>query len=115
MRAGPREISILRPSAIPLIYGGKSPCQKGPWYDQTKFGDDGNSLFNIIDIKKHNHRRRIYDRGFSTKGSLFFSLSGSLQSWTDDVQPQRSTVTSHAFRTKFLPCSRGSTALSRNL
>ncbi|KAF4541323.1 Cytochrome P450 [Lasiodiplodia theobromae] len=83
VRTGPREISILRPSAIPLIYGGKSPCQKGPWYDQTKFGDDGNSLFNIINIKKHNHRRRIYDRGFSTK---------ALNSYEPRVQDKVSTL-----------------------
>ncbi|KAL1630625.1 hypothetical protein SLS54_000496 [Diplodia seriata] len=83
VRTGPREISIRRPSAIPLIYGGKSPCKKATWYRQTQYDDDTDSLLSIVDIKKHNHRRRIYDRGFSTK---------ALNSYEPRVQSKVSTL-----------------------
>ncbi|GME33310.1 Cytochrome P450 [Neofusicoccum parvum] len=67
VRTGPREISILRASAIPLLYGGKSPLKKATFYRQTEFEDEDQSLFNIISFQLHNKRRRIYDQGFSTK------------------------------------------------
>ncbi|OJD33996.1 cytochrome p450 [Diplodia corticola] len=83
VRTGPREISILRPSAIPLIYGGKSPCKKASWYRQSRYEDDTDNLLAIIDIKKHNQRRRIFDRGFSTK---------ALASYEPRVQSKVSTL-----------------------
>ncbi|KAH7057417.1 cytochrome P450 [Macrophomina phaseolina] len=67
VRTGPRQISVLRASAIPLFYGGKSPLQKSPFYRNNEFEDEETSLFNIINFQKHNKRRRVYDQGFSTK------------------------------------------------
>ncbi|KAK7701449.1 hypothetical protein SLS57_011734 [Botryosphaeria dothidea] len=67
VRTGPREISILRASAIPMFYGGKSPLKKSPYYRHNEFEDPETSLFNIINFQLHNKRRRVFDQGFSTK------------------------------------------------
>lgn len=68
-RIGPREISILRKEAVPLLYGPNSECLKSTWYGQT--GNDAKkcSIHMTRDLNDHRLRRRAWDRGFSIKGS----------------------------------------------
>lgn len=70
VRIGPREISILNPLAIPLLYGAKSPCVKGPWYDHNPEALEGDKQVHLLrDPVLHSWRRRTLDRGFSSKGT----------------------------------------------
>lgn len=69
VRTGPREVSILNPNAIPILYGAKSRCRKGPWYDHDMMPrEEDKSVFLLRDPAIHSWRRRILDRGFSTRG-----------------------------------------------
>lgn len=66
--AGPREISINRSSAIPIIHGARSPCTKGPWYSQLS---DDSSKINFVSLRNsefHRQRRRAWDKGLGAKG-----------------------------------------------
>lgn len=79
---GPREICIVRDSAIPLIYGLQSECLKSTWYMQVSSDHTKCSLHLTRDLDDHRHRRRAWDRGVSIKGrpeSLFsyVDLAGS--------------------------------------
>ncbi|KAF2845119.1 cytochrome P450 [Plenodomus tracheiphilus IPT5] len=67
VRTGPREMSILRKSAVPLLYGPRSECLKSTWYGQT--GNDPNqcSIHMTRDVDDHRFRRRAWDKGFSIK------------------------------------------------
>lgn len=68
VRIGPREISILNPSAIPLLYGSRTQCTRGPFYNHIRGNEDDKHVLLVIDPATHSWRR-ILDRGFSTKGS----------------------------------------------
>lgn len=70
VRVGPRELSILRKSAVPLLYGPMTDCRKSTWYAQA--GTDMNyvSLHMERNRSSHRLRRRAWDRGFSQKGML---------------------------------------------
>ncbi|KAH7117023.1 cytochrome P450 67 [Dendryphion nanum] len=67
VRTGPRQLSILRPSAIPLLYGPNPACTKSSWYGQS--GNDPNkvSINMTRDEKSYRLRRRAWDRGLSFK------------------------------------------------
>lgn len=65
---GPREISILRASAVPLIYGPQTDCRKSTWYSQVSDDVAECSLNSSRDFEDHKRRRRAWDRGFSMKG-----------------------------------------------
>jgi hypothetical protein len=65
---GPREISILRKAAVPLIYGPQSQCVKGTWYSQVSYKSENAQLFFSRDVADHKRRKRAWDRGFSVKG-----------------------------------------------
>lgn len=67
--SGPREISIIRPSAVQAIYGPKSPCMKSTWYSQVSDDVKIISLNSTRDVDVHRRRRRGWDRGFSVKGT----------------------------------------------
>ncbi|KAF2142309.1 uncharacterized protein K452DRAFT_226565 [Aplosporella prunicola CBS 121167] len=70
VRVGPREISINRASAIPLIYGPPSRCQKSPWYSQVSTDVTEVSINSTRDMEVHRRRRRAWDRSFSSKALL---------------------------------------------
>lgn len=70
VRVGPREISILNPSAIPLLYGPKTKCRRGPWYDHIRGSEEDKHVLNIRDPALHSQRRRVLDRGLSSKGTF---------------------------------------------
>ncbi|PYI11324.1 cytochrome P450 [Aspergillus sclerotiicarbonarius CBS 121057] len=71
VRIKPREISINDPAAIKDIYGVGATCVKGPFYDLMY---PHRSLQMARDRGYHSKRRRLWDRGFSSKG-LFHMLS----------------------------------------
>jgi cytochrome P450 len=64
---GPREISVLRKSAVPLIYGPNSEMRKSTWYGQTGNDLKKTSIHMTRDHESHKQRRRAWDRGFSMK------------------------------------------------
>ncbi|ORY18831.1 cytochrome P450 67 [Clohesyomyces aquaticus] len=67
VRTGQREISILRKSAVPLIYGPNSECLRSTWYGQTGNDPKKCSIHMTRDFNDHRMRRRAWDRGFSIK------------------------------------------------
>lgn len=67
VRIGGRELSILKPSAIPLLYGAKAQCRRGTWYHHTPDAEEDRQVLLITDPTIHSWRRRILDRGFSSK------------------------------------------------
>ncbi|KAF2736158.1 cytochrome P450 [Polyplosphaeria fusca] len=72
VRVGPREVSILRKSALPLIYGPMTDCRKSSWYGQAGHDTSRASLHMERDRKSHRMRRRAWDRAFSTKALLSY-------------------------------------------
>ncbi|BCR84059.1 cytochrome P450 [Aspergillus chevalieri] len=64
VRVGPSELSITHPDAVKAIYSNASPVTKGPWYTLL---DPRVSLSFSRDKQVHARRRRVWDRGFSTK------------------------------------------------
>ncbi|KAB2573294.1 Averantin hydroxylase [Lasiodiplodia theobromae] len=82
VRVGPREISILNPSAIPLLYGPKTKCRRGPWYDHIRGSEEDKHVLNIRDPALHSQRRRVLDRGLSSKALADYE--SRVQSTVDD-------------------------------
>jgi len=66
---GPRELSVLSPAAIPLIYGPNTECLKGMFYTQGGHDPDKVAINMMRDVKGHKMRRRAWDRGLSNKGT----------------------------------------------
>ncbi len=68
VRTGPREISVLDPAAISLMFGANSPAIKGNWYTAVHAGlpKRSLSLHATVDPQDHAARRRIWDQGFKT-------------------------------------------------
>ncbi|OAL56028.1 cytochrome P450 [Pyrenochaeta sp. DS3sAY3a] len=64
VRIGPSEVSTVHPDAVAKIHGPGTKCVKGPWYDITL---PQRSLHQTRDRTLHDRRRRIWDRGFSSK------------------------------------------------
>lgn len=69
VRTGPRELSIVRASAVDLIYGPKSVCEKATWYDQNSGDPDMVGIENVRSKKKHGTRRRVWDKGLGFRGT----------------------------------------------
>ncbi|KAF2645135.1 monooxygenase [Massarina eburnea CBS 473.64] len=67
VRVGPREVSVMRKSAVQLIYGPGTDCVKSTWYAQAGNDHTITSLHMERNRPAHRLRRRAWDRGFSTK------------------------------------------------
>ncbi|KAF2112705.1 cytochrome P450 67 [Lophiotrema nucula] len=67
VRTGPRELSVRRKSAVPILYGPNSKCLKSTWYGQTGNDPVKCSIHMTRDFEQHRLRRRAWDRGFSMK------------------------------------------------
>ncbi|KAF2645995.1 putative benzoate 4-monooxygenase cytochrome P450 [Massarina eburnea CBS 473.64] len=67
VRTGPREVSVLRRSAVQAIYGPNSECRKSTWYGQTGNDQQKTSIHMTRDHNKYRLRRRAWDRGFAIK------------------------------------------------
>ncbi|ETS80880.1 hypothetical protein PFICI_08409 [Pestalotiopsis fici W106-1] len=70
VRTGPREITILRQSAVDIIYGPKSQCRKSTWYGQTGNDPLKSSLHMTRDHESHRLRRKAWDKSMSVKGNI---------------------------------------------
>jgi hypothetical protein len=68
-QVGPRQISVLDKSAVPIIYGPGTECKKSIWYSQGSYDPDKTHLGAIRDPVKHRRRRRAWDRGMSIKSN----------------------------------------------
>jgi hypothetical protein len=66
--SGPRDLSILRPSAVQAIYGLQSTCVKSNWYGEPT--DKRKSLQTTRNPEVHKRRRKTWDQAFSAKGML---------------------------------------------
>ncbi|KAJ6133260.1 hypothetical protein N7471_008475 [Penicillium samsonianum] len=64
VRTGPTELSITDPAAVQAIYSIQSKATKGPWYTLL---DPRVCLSFTRDKQEHARRRKVWDRGFSTK------------------------------------------------
>ncbi|KAI1414401.1 monooxygenase [Hypoxylon sp. FL1857] len=67
IRTGPREICIVRKSAVAAIYGANTKCSKSTWYTQIHFESKKGSVVATRDPDDHRRRRRAWDKGVSTK------------------------------------------------
>ncbi|KAK4550276.1 hypothetical protein LTR36_003243 [Oleoguttula mirabilis] len=64
VRLGPSELSINDPKAVAAIHSAQSPCTKGPWYNGLH---PMVSIHTIRNKPEHTSRRKVWDRGFSSK------------------------------------------------
>ncbi|PIG82069.1 cytochrome P450 [Aspergillus arachidicola] len=67
VRTGPREISILRNTALPLIYGPQTGCRRSTWYGHVDVDHTKICMALSRDFNDHRRRRRAWDRAFSIK------------------------------------------------
>lgn len=65
---GPREVSVVRKSAVSLIFGPQSKCSKSTWYAQASTDPKSCSIHHTRDVDDHRKRRKAWDRGLSVKG-----------------------------------------------
>ncbi|KAL4919422.1 cytochrome P450 [Aspergillus aurantiobrunneus] len=66
-RTGPREICIVRKSAVPLLLSAQSKCGKSTFYAQAQTESKYCSVHHTRDFDDHRRRRKAWDRGFSIK------------------------------------------------
>ncbi|KAH8891588.1 cytochrome P450 [Thozetella sp. PMI_491] len=72
VRVAPRWISINRASAIPLLYGPSSNCQKDVQYRITEDGDNHSSLQNVKDPELHRQRKKVWEQGLSYRALAIY-------------------------------------------
>ncbi|KAM3435688.1 hypothetical protein MY4824_004704 [Beauveria thailandica] len=65
VRLGPSTLSVTKLEAVQAIYGPKSKCRKGPWYEHSK---PLSTLHTIRDPVAHAQQRRTWERGLSSAG-----------------------------------------------
>ncbi|KAK3987119.1 Tryprostatin B 6-hydroxylase [Cladorrhinum sp. PSN332] len=92
VRVGPRELSIASPEAVTAIHGSQSPVSKGPWYTLL---EPRTPLFMARDKQEHARRRKIWDRGFTTK-----ALQGYDPRITKAINQMLSVVREHSDQNK---------------
>lgn len=64
---GPNELAIFEPDILPQILdGSKNPFSKPAWYDNLRPFTGLNTLRSKV---VHEHRRRVWDQGFTVKGT----------------------------------------------
>lgn len=85
MFIGPREICIVRKSAVPQIYGPQSQCLKTTWYAQVSPNPKKCSIHMTRDFDDHRKRRKAWDRGFSIKGMSIFPRRPSIETHEADL------------------------------
>ncbi|KAM0798207.1 cytochrome P450 [Usnea florida] len=87
----PSEITAFVPEALPALDGPGNTCTKAAWYDLVQ---PLRALNTIRDKSEHDWRRRIWDRGFSTK---------SLQDYDARIIKYGSQLEQHLARTSGQP------------
>ncbi|XWW99660.1 hypothetical protein V2A60_007671 [Cordyceps javanica] len=63
VRLGPSTLFIRKPEAVQAVYGPKSKCYKGPWYEQSK---PLTSLHTNRDEVAYGRQRRSWERGLNS-------------------------------------------------
>lgn len=84
IRTGPRELAVVRRSAVPLLYGPNSKCLKSTWYMQVSSDHRKCSIHMTRDFNDHRIRKKAWDKGFSVKGTSIiesFDPNGNLADW----------------------------------
>ncbi|KAJ5656226.1 hypothetical protein N7507_008176 [Penicillium longicatenatum] len=72
IRTGPREICIVRKSAIPLLFSPQSKCGKSTFYAQAQTESKYCNVNQSRDHDDHRRRRKAWDRGFSVKALAIY-------------------------------------------
>ncbi|KAI0854548.1 putative benzoate 4-monooxygenase cytochrome P450 [Xylaria cubensis] len=67
IRIGPRELCVIRKSAVDALHGPDSKCQKSTWYSQVHTDPNKCSVHTIRDLNQHRLRRKAWDQGLSIK------------------------------------------------
>ncbi|KAL4968677.1 cytochrome P450 [Aspergillus stella-maris] len=67
IRTGPREVCIVRKSAVPLLLSPQSKCGKSTFYAQAQTESKYCNVHHTRDFGDHRRRRKAWDRGFSIK------------------------------------------------
>ncbi|KAL4910296.1 hypothetical protein BDW74DRAFT_186367 [Aspergillus multicolor] len=67
IRTGPREICIIRASAVPLLLSPQSKCGKSTFYAQAQTESKYCNVHHTRDFDDHRRRRKAWDRGFTVK------------------------------------------------
>ncbi|KAK2031720.1 cytochrome P450 [Colletotrichum zoysiae] len=86
VRIGPSELSINNPKAVMLIHSNNSPCTKGPWYEVLH---PSYSLQLVRDKQEHSQRRKVWDKGFSSKALRDYEFR--VADYTDQLLSQIDT------------------------
>ncbi|KAI1103518.1 putative benzoate 4-monooxygenase cytochrome P450 [Jackrogersella minutella] len=72
IRTGPRELCIVRKSAVATIYGPNSKCSKSTWYGHSDWESKKSAIVATRDPDDHRRRRKAWDRGLSTKAMQMY-------------------------------------------
>ena len=76
--AGPSELTVFVPEALPALDGPKNSCTKSAWYDLSQ---PLRAINSTRSKAEHDWRRRIWDKGFTTHGTdLTLSSNTAYQS-----------------------------------
>lgn len=84
VRIGPNELSITKPEAVQALIGLGSKCIKSPWYDVVALPHT--TMHSERDRVTHDKRRKVWDRGFSTKALR--NYEGRVTSYADELVAQ---------------------------
>ncbi|EAA58076.1 hypothetical protein AN6101.2 [Aspergillus nidulans FGSC A4] len=74
-RTGPREICIVRKSAVPLLLSPQSKCGKSTFYAQAQTEAEYCNVHQTRDFEDHRRRRKAWDRGLSVKALATYEPS----------------------------------------
>ncbi|KAL4764898.1 cytochrome P450 [Aspergillus foveolatus] len=74
-RTGPREICIVRRSAVPLLLSPQSKCGKSTFYAQAQTEAKYCNVHQTRDFEDHRRRRKAWDRGLSVKALATYEPS----------------------------------------
>ncbi|KAJ5546438.1 hypothetical protein N7494_004023 [Penicillium frequentans] len=75
IRTGPREICIVRKSALPLLHSPQTQCSKSTFYAQSQTESKYCNVNHTRDHDDHRRRRKAWDRGFSPKALATYEPS----------------------------------------
>lgn len=104
VRTGPRELTVLRASAVELVYGPSSKCTKGTWYDQNSGNPDKVGIENVRDKERHRVRRKAWDQGLGSRGMSLNVFTAPYPSGNaiSLIPQQLSGRTRHEWRPKWI-------------
>ncbi|KAF4629298.1 hypothetical protein G7Y89_g8848 [Cudoniella acicularis] len=90
VRTGPEELTIFHPEVLPATDGPGNSCTKAVWYD---FLLPEIALNTTRSKPEHDHRRRIWDHGFSTKA--LDTYEGRIAEYAETLEKRIADLASH--------------------